>query len=220
MRVRKDFTRLEGDKSARLVVIAAEGFETENLYFEAMKTELKAANVHVEVLHRQNDGESSPEHVYGQIKDFIQEYNIEDDDELWIVIDRDNWTNKMLSSVARHCAQNKNLRFCVSNPCFELWLLLHLDDVTTYSEDDKAQLSSNRKSTRHKTWLKHKLSNIMGGYIEVDYDANRLLSGIKDAISRATILDEKPEDRWPQKVGTRVYKLALSIMGRNRQGVP
>lgn len=215
MRVRKDFTRLEGDKSARLVVIAAEGFETENLYFEAMKAELKAANVHVEVLYRQNDGNSSPEHVYGQIKDFIQEYNIEDDDELWIVIDRDNWTNKMLSNVARHCAQNKNLRFCVSNPCFELWLLLHLEDVTAYSEEDKKQLSVNRKSTRHKTWLKHKLSEIMGGYNEADYDAKRLLPGIQDAIGRATTLDERPEDRWPQKVGTRVYKLALSIMGRN-----
>jgi len=215
MRVRKDFTRLEGDKSARLVVIAAEGFETENLYFEAMKAELKAANVHVEVLHRQNDGESSPEHVLGQIKEFIQEYNIEDDDELWIVVDRDNWTNKMLSSVARHCFQNKNLRFCVSNPCFELWLLLHLEDVTAYSEEERAQLSANRKSTRHKTWLKHKLSDIMGGYNEADYDANQLLPDIENAISQAIIMDVKPEDRWPQKVGTRVYKLALSIMGRS-----
>ena len=57
MRVRKDFTRLEGDKSARLVVIAAEGFETENIYFEAMKTSLRAANVHVEVLRRDSDGD-------------------------------------------------------------------------------------------------------------------------------------------------------------------
>ena len=30
MRVRKDFARPEGNKSARLVVIAAEGRETEN----------------------------------------------------------------------------------------------------------------------------------------------------------------------------------------------
>ena len=215
MRVRKDFTRLEGDKSARLVVIAAEGFETENLYFEAMKAELKAANVHVEVLHREKDGESSPEHVLEQIKGFIQEYNIEEDDELWIVVDRDKWTNKMLSGVARHCSQNKTLRFCVSNPCFELWLLLHLDDVTVYSEEDKKQLSANRKSTRHKTWLKHKLSEIMGGYNEADYDANRLLPDIETAITRAVALDIKPEDRWPQIVGTRVYRLALSIMGRN-----
>ena len=142
------------------------------------------------------------------------EYNIEDDDELWVVVDRDNWTNKMLSNVARYCSQNKNLRFCVSNPCFELWLLLHLDDVTAYSEEDKSLLSSNRKSSRHKTWLKHKLSNIMGGYNEADYDANHLLYGIDEAINRAITLDVKPEDRWQQHVGTRVYKLALSIMGR------
>ena len=47
MRTRKNFTRLEGQKSAKLIVIAAEGYETENIYFEAMKTSLKASNVHV-----------------------------------------------------------------------------------------------------------------------------------------------------------------------------
>ena len=62
MRQRKKFTRREGDKSARLVVIAAEGRETENIYFEAMKVSLCASKVHVEVLHRDSD-QSSPEHV-------------------------------------------------------------------------------------------------------------------------------------------------------------
>lgn len=33
MRVRRNFERPEGKKSARLVVIAAEGKETENIYF-------------------------------------------------------------------------------------------------------------------------------------------------------------------------------------------
>ncbi len=215
MRVRKDFTRLEGDKSARLVVIAAEGFETENLYFEAMKTSLRAANVHVEVLHRESDGDSSPEHVHEQIRGFMEEYNIEDDDELWIVVDRDRWTNKMLSNIARLCAQNKNLRFCVSNPCFELWLLLHLDDVSLYSDEDKKSLTANRKSTRHKTWLKQKLSVLMGGYNEASYNAGLLLPMIDDAIGRAAAMDHNPEDRWPQTVGTRVYLLAKSIMGKS-----
>ena len=217
MRVRKDFTRLEGDKSARLVVIAAEGFETENIYFEAMKTSLRAANVHVEVLRRIADGESSPEHVYEQVRGFMEEYNIEDDDELWIVIDRDQWTNKMLSGVARYCAQNKNLHFCVSNPCFELWLLLHLEDVASYSAEEKSALTANRKSTRHKTWLKHKLGEILGGYNEANYDAAAILPHIDDAISRASALDTNPEDRWPQTVGTRAYLLAQSIMGFLKQ---
>ena len=215
MRVRKDFTRLEGDRSARLVVIAAEGHETENIYFEAMKASLRAANVHVEVLRRDSDGNSSPEHVYEQVRGFMEEYNIEDDDELWIVIDRDRWTNKMLSSVARYCAQNRNLRFCVSNPCFELWLRLHLDDVASYSTEDRETLTANRKSTRHKTWLKHKLSELMGGYNEANYDAEVLLPHVDDAIERSVRLDTKPEDRWPQSVGTRVYLLARSIMGRS-----
>jgi uncharacterized protein YqeY len=40
MRVRRNFERPEGKKSARLVVIAAEGKETENIYFEAGRLEL------------------------------------------------------------------------------------------------------------------------------------------------------------------------------------
>lgn len=60
MRKRKDFKRREGVKSARLVVIAAEGRNTENIYFESMKVSLCASDVHVEVLHRDSN-ESSPE---------------------------------------------------------------------------------------------------------------------------------------------------------------
>lgn len=40
MRQRRDFERPEGVKSARLIVIAAEGLKTENIYFEAMKASL------------------------------------------------------------------------------------------------------------------------------------------------------------------------------------
>lgn len=102
MRQRRNFERPEGVKSARLIVIAAEGRDTENIYFEAMKTSLCASGVHVEVLHRDND-DSSPANVLAQIKDFMDIYNIEKDDQLWVVVDRDRWTSKMLSSVARDC---------------------------------------------------------------------------------------------------------------------
>ena len=94
MRQRRDFKRLEGVKSARLIVIAAEGRDTENIYFEAMKASLCASGVHVEVLHR-NDDESSPGNVLTQIVNFKNEYNIEEDDQLWVVVDRDKWKSKM-----------------------------------------------------------------------------------------------------------------------------
>ena len=90
MRQRKDFQRIEGVKSSRLIVIAAEGRATENIYLEAMRQELCATNVQLVVLKREDDN-SNPANVHRQIKDFMDEYNILDDDQLWIVIDRDDW---------------------------------------------------------------------------------------------------------------------------------
>lgn len=78
MRKRKDFVRLEGVRSARLVVIASEGRCTESIYFSAVKDRLRAPNVHVEILARDSN-ESSPESVHAQIADFMRQYNIEDD---------------------------------------------------------------------------------------------------------------------------------------------
>src|SRR3712207_7991587 len=90
MRQRKSFERLEGVRPARLIVIAAEGRYTENIYFEAMKTAMCASDVHVEVLRRDTN-ESNPDNVLRQILNFQNVYELEDDDQLWIVIDRDRW---------------------------------------------------------------------------------------------------------------------------------
>ena len=218
MRQRKDFTRSEGKKSARLVIIATEGTDTEPIYFEAVKADLCSSNVHVEVLRRA-DGNSSPENVYHQLQMFKEEYNIADVDELWVVIDRDKqtWTEKMLSEVALYCHQDRNLWFCVSNPCFELWLLLHLEDVASYSPDELQLLRENRKVTKTgSTWLKRKMRQLLGSYSDSKYDVSRLLPTIDTAIDRAVKLDINPTDRWPQNIGTRVYLLVRSIMGTNK----
>lgn len=215
MRNRKDFTRPEGVRSARLVVIAAEGRDTENIYFEAMKGSLCASNVHMEVLHRDTD-DSSPENVLLQLKTFQTEYNIEKDDELWVVVDRDRWEEKMMADVARHCSNSGNFQFCVSNPCFELWLLLHLEDVSLYDDSTKRKLYENKKTSKGRsssTWLKKKMKQLLGSYHESDYNAFALLPHIQIAIERAQNLDIRPKDRWPQTIGTRVYWLVRSIMG-------
>ncbi len=213
MRKRKDFKRIEGVKSSRLTVIAAEGRATENIYFEAMRQELCASNVQLVVLNREDDN-SSPANVHRQLKAFIDEYNIQDDDQLWVVIDRDDWKEKMLAEVAQLCQQNDNLRFCMSNPCFELWLILHLEDVTAYCDEDKQSLLENPRLSTHGTWTKYRLRQLMGHYQEADYNPYQLLPHISTAIERAELLDTNLKDRWPQGIGTRVYLLAKSIMNK------
>lgn len=214
MRKRKDFVRLEGVRSARLVVIASEGRCTESIYFTAVKDKLRAPNVHVEILNR-NSNDSSPESVHSQIVEFMQEYNIEDDDELWLVIDRDRWHEKMLSQVAQLCSQNPHLHFCMSNPCFELWLLLHLEDIRQYDEETMERLKANRKGRSGVTWLKKRMRDLMGSYSESNYDAFKLLPSVGHAMEIARNLDVNSSDRWPQTVGTRVYKLMESIISKN-----
>lgn len=213
MRKRKDFVRLEGVRSARLVVIAGEGRYTESIYFNAVKNELRAPNVHVEVLDRNSD-ESSPESVHRQVADFMRQYNIEDDDELWLVIDRDRWQERMLSQVAQLCAQNSHLHFCMSNPCFELWLLLHLEDVEQYDDDTKNALLQNKKNKSGVTWLKKRMKDLLGSYAESNYDALDLIPYTAVAMDRARRLDSNPQDRWPQSIGSRVYLLMESITGK------
>lgn len=215
MRKRKDFVRLEGVRSARLVVIASEGRCTESIYFSAVRDKLSAPNVHVEILARDSN-ESSPERVHAQIADFMSQYNIEEDDELWLVIDRDRWHERMLSQIAQLCAQNPHLNFCMSNPCFELWLLLHIEDVRKYDEHTASDLAANKKTKTGVPWLKKRLRDLLGSYSESNYEVSRLLPTVPLAMEIALGLDVNPTDRWPQTVGTRVYRLMESITELNK----
>ena len=140
---------------------------------------------------------------------------MDEDDQLWAVVDKDQWTEQMLSGVAQKCSQNERYFFCVSNPCFELWLILHLEDVAQYAEEDRKSLSENKKIKRNgDTWTKNRLRELMGSYRESKYEVTKLLPEIEKAIERASKLDNNPNDRWPQSVGTRVYRLVNSILGK------
>lgn len=214
MRVRKSFERKEGVRNPRLIVVAAEGRKTEKIYIEALSEAHRAPGVHVEMLEREENA-SSPDKVLEQIKTYQKKYDTTAEyDELWVVVDRDRWGDKKLFAVANACAQD-GLRFCLSNPCFELWLLLHLEDVANYSEEDKAALAKNERKPKKtgNTWLKKKMKKVMGQYSEAKYDTSKLLPHIYTAIERAIQLDENPQDMWPKTTGTRVYLLAQSIMG-------
>lgn len=216
MRVRHSFERPEGKKSARLIVVASEGKETEKIYFNAVKNSVCAGNVHLEVLERDSNA-SSPNVVYSQLKQFQDTYQLDDEDELWVIIDKDRWKVQTLAAIARLCNQSKFLHFAMSNPCFELWLLLHYEDVSSMSNDDQKALKENKKvSRRGDTWLKTRVRRHMGSYKESSYDAEILMPNILVARDRAEALDKNKSERWPIGIGTHVYKLVDSIMDINR----
>ena len=209
--------RREAFRDARLIVIASEGKDTERIYFKALAKEYTNPRVHVHILERSEDEQnnSSPEHVLKQLNDYKSQYELEADDELWLVVDKDRWTEAMLSRVATECSQEVAMHMALSNPCFELWLLLHLEDAASLTlEEQMLWMENRRKSKNADPYLKVRLRQKMGSYHESAYDAQMLIANVETAIEQARALDKNPADRWPQTLGTRVYLLAESVMNR------
>lgn len=213
-RIKRDFKRPENKRSAKLIVIATEGRKTERIYFEALVENFDSTKVHVEVIEKLDDN-SSPDRALTQLNSFADEYNLDENDELWMVIDRDyqSWGIKMIKAVAQICHQKKGYYLAVSNPAFELWLLLHLIDCSQLTAQEKVDLFKNAKVKRRgKPYSKQMISDILGGFNEAKYDANKFVPNVEEAIKNAIKLDVNPRTRWPNYLGTRVYKLVQNII--------
>lgn len=117
-------------------------------------------------------------------------------DELWLVVDRDSWTEADLDDVVQALASMPKYHLALSNPCFELWLVLHRRE------------SSGRSCTQLEAILKHEL----GAYRKNRYDVDALKSTLSDAIARAEQMDTRPKDPWPRRDGTHVYRLVRKLV--------
>jgi hypothetical protein len=127
MRKKRPIHRTEnGTRDASLVVIASEDRFAVKQYFELFLS----TRIQFHVLETEN-GESSPSHVMARMEQYLAEYSIGEEDQLWLVCDTDHWIEsnhiQNLVEVVRRCKQ-KGISVALSNPCFDLWLLLHFDE--------------------------------------------------------------------------------------------
>ncbi|MCK5719429.1 MAG: AAA family ATPase [Thiomargarita sp.] len=194
----------------KLYVIAAEGQNTEPEYFEALITHYKKKHrgrLHIEVLKRPEEdvGLSAPKYVKKMLDDFLQEnknYNFEND-ELWMVIDTDKWHKENLSELIQVCKQ-QNYLVAVSNPCFELWLILHLATIEEIKNDIEKSKNRSKKCKQLRGSIQQNL-HFAGIYEEY-------MEFIPQAIEQARKLDAiTPTVEFPENIYTQVYKLIEKI---------
>ena len=129
-----------------------------------------------------------------------------------MVIDVDRWKESELGDVAQQCEQKKYF-LAVSNPCFELWLLLHLKSLADYTDDEIQALFENKKSG-YRTAIEIELKNLLGTYNKKKITAEKFIPHVEQAIMRAKDLDTSPSHRWTNEIGTRVYLLVESIIDK------
>ena len=213
-RERREFKRPSFVRNVqKLFVIATEGVKTEIKYFEQFKSEEYYNNqsVFIEVLKRLTT-DSSPAVVIKQLNNFSKEFNLKEGDELWMVIDRDkqSWSTQQIAEVARFCVQ-KRYGFALSNPCFELWLLLHRKDINEYSVAVREELLRNLK-TGNRGRVEIELLAIFGTYNKSNLNVDDYLPHVNVAIQRAEALTQNVTERWPDYLGSHVYRLVKKLM--------
>jgi hypothetical protein len=202
-----------GLSDSSVIIIACEGRKTEKKYFEDLTFQYHNSRVRVFVLEKL-DNRSSPEDVLQQLDDFVEQFELEEDDMLWLVADRDRWKLQTLSTIARQCYQKK-YQLAISNPAFEFWLLLHLKDIQDYSPEEQIALFRNKKDN-NRSRLEKEIIDIVGTFNKSNLHSPDFLANVEIAIQRARLLDIHPDHRWPNQLGTRVYLLADIIIRQKK----
>ena len=95
-------------------------------------------------------------------------------DEIWCVFDTDNHVH-LSQAIAE--ARQGGIKVAVSNPCFELWLVLHVQDQTAYIH-------------RHAVQHEAKRLGLSDGKRIAEAAKNTFIARFQDARQRAQALDQ------------------------------
>jgi hypothetical protein len=207
-----------------LFVIASEGTVTEPLYFDAIKEVVKQDRklnrlVEIAILSRadKNDTNSDPLAILQLLDEVNKKYVLTEGDELWLVIDRDHRKQgaekAKIADIYTKC-QQKKYEFCMTTPCFELWLVLHFKNLNDFSAEEQVLMLKNHKLSTAKsarTYLEKVLLDILGEYSKNNLDMTKFLPQIPHAIERAEALGL--ETAWDyEHFSTRLHILMKRIL--------
>lgn len=179
----------------RMFILATEGAKTEPQYFYLFNN--TETVIHVKCL--KSGSKSSPLQVLARMEKHLKNENLRPEDEAWLVVDKDEWTDGQLQTLYEWSQKDDRYGFSVSNPKFEFWLLLHF-------ENGKGIANSRQCTQRLLKWL----PNFSKGHV----DTKKIAENIDAAIKRARQKDSPPCDDWPRQTGTTVYKLVEQIQSK------
>ena len=150
-------------------------------------------------------------HVVEDISEIIKNGGLtyeEDFDQICLIVDRDKGSflsapeNNQYQYVLDKCRE-MGFQFCVTNPCFEFWLLLHFDEVLGL---DKEKLLENPKATAKRRYAENELRKIYPNYRKNSYDAEMLIKDVDKAIKNEKHFCEDIE-ALEYSVGSNIGKL-------------
>lgn len=165
--------------------------------------------------------ESLTEDDKEEFEEFLQQASIDiayrkylseiksDDDYFGVVLDRDcgDRTPGQMKKLLELCTREGYQCF-ITNPCFDFWLLLHLEEGIDFIQKNQEAVLENRHVSKKHTFTGQKLS-ILAHHNKTITDAQFrqvYLSNIDSAIERAKQFESDPQ-RLMEQLGTNMPRL-------------
>jgi hypothetical protein len=179
----------------KTILIDTNGKSTEQAYFNALKTLQWAQASRVVVVFKNG----APVDV---VRDAGKRKTDNDFDEAWAVCDVDEFETERAMVEARR----KDVGLAWSNPCFELWLILHLAAQKSHLENgDKAC---------------EKISKPLGkDFDKTEMNFADFEHGIEEAVGRAKLLEQPPAANPSTNVWAVLESLGFGMAAEASDGV-
>lgn len=231
----EDPYRTKRPSTSKIIFLSCEGSVTEEEYIEILsqiydgvKSRVQLISVAEDEVHtnvkkrtaEQNRvlGKSKPWQLVQRIdkfkmeKESIYEFSKYPDDEFWIVSDvDDNLENhrEQFENAIKECDE-KGYKYAISNPFFEIWLLLHHDDVT---EQDKKYAVTEEHCYEPTDHFRIRLAENGAPlkdkkHLQLEHYSDEK---VKIAVERAKALING-EEKIPSGFGTYFYKIVDEIL--------
>jgi hypothetical protein len=202
----------------KLFVLSFEGQVSERKYFQDFRLSSYFNNsglIEIVPLKRPKNKGTDPFNVKKLLKEAKNEYGFKASDEFWLIVDRDDWQtiHKLnFDELVAECKQENNFYLAMSNPCFEIWLVLHHKELNQFTMDEQALIFANAK-VGSKNYIDIVLAQLEGSERGYNKRPNPriYLPLTKTAIERAKSIDNFNDD-YPKYIGTHLYKLIEKLI--------
>jgi len=157
-----------------IVVIVCEGEKTELKYFQNIRSQIEVRNANIQI--RPVHGNcTAPMSMVNYAIDNLTEWDVdfESGDGVWCVFDVDENTDRILQDTFDRAKANR-IKMALSNPCIELWFLIHFRDQHAGLERDQAKSEYRKYQPRY----------------DGEVDNELLTPRISDATMRAKFLND------------------------------
>lgn len=170
------------------MLVVSGSAKTEDQYFRGLRSYSGNRAIDLTLVNRPKDPADVVRYAIGYARRAATDF-----DEVWCVFDVDDFD----IAAAVRLADTAGLRLAVSNPCFELWLLLHHADCRGHCAGYADVVARLR---RH-----------VPAYDKTRLDFRSYVDGVGDAVKRARDLDTTGVEHQ-RNPSTGVWRLVETIM--------